>query len=481
MNNCQNNNQEAVANVLTAAIESDKFDEDWLHDRISELMNTCQNKDDQEAVVCVLKAVADVLEATIESDKFDEDWLQEHISKFLNVCQNKDDQEAVVYVLKAVADVLEATIESDKFDDKAWLKEHISNFLNACSEYNDDYIQIYKTVYNAAKGIFTEEERAGYENEIKFYEEKNKACPFGIVPSSNDPVPLDPEKLGIIDGNEELREENEKRQQRIRELFESGEPFGEKKVSEIKTADAFIKYFAEDKKDEFIAMLNVMNIGDKISFTRLKISKKNVLHSGKKFTISKVNSDTFDIEIKMGIIGENTLSFRIYTQRDDTQVLQLASEKPQYDDETDDETDDEYHADFELFKMQHASTNLSDGDMPSSSEVFQDYDFADDDALFEESLKAATQIYNIPLPPEVFQDYDLADEDALFEEGRKAATQIYNMPSSSETFKDDDFDEDADESRVTFWPPNMPPEDSQEDDSSDEEDPFSWARDINIG
>ena len=131
--------------------------------------------------------------------------------------------------------------------------------------------------------------------------------------------------------------------------------------------------------------------------------------------------------------------------------------------------------------MQHASTNLSDGDMPSSSEVFQDYDFADEDALFEESLNAATQIYNIPLPPEVFQDYDLADEDALFEEGRKAATQIYNMPSSSETFKEDDFDEDADESRVTFWPPNMPPEDSQEDDSSDEEDPFSWARDINIG
>ena len=87
----------------------------------------------------------------------------------------------------------------------------------------------------------------------------------------------------------------------------------------------------------------------------------------------------------------------------------------------------------------------------------------------------------MPSSSEVFQDYDFAADDALFEEGRKAATQIYNMPSSSETFKDDDFDEDADESRVTFWPPNMPPEDSQEDDSSDEEDPFSWARDINIG
>ena len=472
MNACQGNYQEAVAKVLTVAIESDKFDKDWLHVRILELMKACQGNNQE--------AVANVLTAAIESDKFDEDWLHDRISELMNTCQNKDDQEAVVCVLKAVADVLEATIESDKFDDKALLKEHISNFLNACSVYNDDYIQIYKTVYNAAKDIFTEEERAVYENEIKFYEEKNKACPFGIVPSSNDPVPLDPEKLGIIDGNEELREENEKRQQRIKKLFESGEPFGEKKVSEIKTADDFIKYFAEDKKDEFIAMLNVMNIGDKISFTRLKTSKKNVLHSRKKFTISKVNSDTFDIEIKIGIIGENTLSFKIYTQMDDTQVLQLASEEPQYDDETDDETDDEYHADFELFKMQHASTNLSDGDMSSSSEVFQDYDFAADDALFEESLKAATQIYNIPLPPEVFQDYDFAD-DALFEEGRKAATQIYNLPSYSETFKEDDFDEDADESRVTFWPPNMPPEDSQEDDSSDEEDPFSWARDINIG
>ena len=271
----------------------------------------------------------------------------------MNNCQNNN-QEAVSCVLKAVADVLEATIESDKFDDKAWLKEHISNFLNACSEYNDDYIQIYKTVYNAAKGIFTEEERAGYENEIKFYEEKNKACPFGIVPSSNDPVPFDSEKLGIIDGNEELCKENEKRKQEIKKLFESGKPFGKKKVSEIKTADDFIDNFAKDKKGEFIDMLDAMNIRDEISFTRQKWSSKKLSNIEKTFTISKVDFNTFDIKIKMGsndIIEENISSFRIYTQWDDDNVLQLASEEPQYDDETDDETDDEYHADFELFKM----------------------------------------------------------------------------------------------------------------------------------
>ena len=106
---CPNDKQEAVAEVLTAAIESDKFDENWLNVRISEFINAYDKNDDDDHNLTIVLILTKAIEKDLDIKYLGN--LKNRIPKFITFCLNK--KEDIAANASLITGVLSVAIKNN--------------------------------------------------------------------------------------------------------------------------------------------------------------------------------------------------------------------------------------------------------------------------------------------------------------------------------------------------------------------------------
>ena len=124
-------------NALIVAIEKDVYQESCLD------QDTCKKIDEMKKAT-YKSNVANILKAAIESKKFESNWLYDHILEFIDAFDKHDNEISKVLVVLILAKAIEKDLDKKDLLDK--LKNRIPNFIELCLDNKYDIVNNTKSI-----------------------------------------------------------------------------------------------------------------------------------------------------------------------------------------------------------------------------------------------------------------------------------------------------------------------------------------------